>query len=61
MQEAWDKLLASKLLQDGLTFEQAMLVVGIVAEERQIADRDGYIRGYNNGFRDAEKKHSNKK
>ena len=49
----WDKELSMKLRQElKLTFEQAQAVVGIVAEERQQADRDGYERGYNDGYDD---------
>jgi hypothetical protein len=49
----WDKELTQKLMDMGFTRDQAGLVVGIVAEERQIADRQGYKRGYNDGHGDA--------
>lgn len=52
----WDQKLTAELVEKGLTWEHARIVVGIIAEERQKADRDGYIRGYNNGFADCEKK-----
>ncbi len=52
----WDKELTKKLVAGGLAWEQARFAVGIIAEQRQIADRQGYIRGYNNGYADAEKK-----
>lgn len=52
----WEKPLTLQLRNLGLSWEQARMAVGIVAEQRQIADREGYVRGYNNGYRDAEEK-----
>jgi hypothetical protein len=52
----WDKRMVQTLKKEGLTHAQAMIVVGIIAEERQKADREGYVRGYNNGCTDTEKK-----
>jgi len=44
---SWDKELAAKLRDQGLTQEQAGFVLGIVAEERQRADIIGYCKGIN--------------
>lgn len=44
------------LVELGIEWEKARAVVGLIAEERQSADRVGYIRGYNNGYADAKKK-----
>lgn len=52
---SWDHELTQKLVSNGLTREQAGFVIGIVAEQRQTADRQGYCRGYDNGWIDAKK------
>ncbi len=52
----WDKVLSNKLRLQGLTPHQIGFVIGIVADERMNADRIGYIRGYNIGFEDCQKK-----
>jgi len=49
-----DKELTKKLMEVGLSWEKARIVVGIILEEKQIADREGYIRGYNDGYKDGE-------
>ncbi len=49
----WDKEMTARLVSMGLTWDKAREVVGVIAEERQIADREGYIRGFNNGHTDA--------
>ncbi len=54
--KSWDREVTKKLVNQGLNWEQARLAVGEIAEQRQIADREGYERGYNNGFSDALKK-----
>ena len=46
----WDKKLTQELMDIGLDWEKARIIVGIVAEERQLADRQGYQRGFENGF-----------
>lgn len=56
MEIKWDQKMTQTLLGIGIDWEKARIVVGIIAEERQNADRIGYIRGYNNGYADAEKK-----
>lgn len=56
----WDKTITQELVNLGIDWEKARLAVGIIAEERQNADRIGYIRGYNNGYADAEKKFNGK-
>lgn len=53
----WDKEITKKLVDAGLSWEHARIVVGEIAEQRQIADRQGYTRGYNNGYSDAEQKY----
>lgn len=52
----WDQKLTGRLVEKGLTWEQARVVVGIVAEERQTADHDGYVRGFNDGAESEQKK-----
>jgi hypothetical protein len=44
-----NRAILKQLLYLGLTYDQASTVIGIIAEERQIADREGYHRGYNHG------------
>ncbi len=46
----WDKNLTKKLVDMGLSWEHARLAVGVIAEEKQIADRVGYERGFNSGY-----------
>lgn len=53
----WDQALAAKLIQLGLTREQVGAVIGEVAEQRMNADREGYARGYNNGYENATSKY----
>jgi hypothetical protein len=45
----WDKDLTRTLVQQGLSWDHARIAVGETAEHRQIADRQGYIRGFNDG------------
>lgn len=52
----WDKKQAVELRKLGFTEEQIMIVIGAIAEHRQLADREGYIRGYNTGYEDASTK-----
>ncbi len=52
----WDKRMAKRLTELGVTWEQAGLIVGIICEERMNADLQGYSRGYNRGYADAKKK-----
>ncbi len=49
----WDKKFTQTLVKHGLDWEKARIIMGLVAEERQLADREGYIRGYNQGYADA--------
>lgn len=51
----WDKEVTRQLMQQGLTREQAGFVVGVIAERQQIADLQGYTRGYNDGYAAARK------
>lgn len=53
MDPSWDREVTAKLVQLGLTWEHARIAVGVIAEERMNADRIGYERGYNNGFKQA--------
>lgn len=55
MEQHWEKQLTQQLLDIGLNWEKARLVVGIIAEQRQIADREGYRRGYNLGYSDGKR------
>lgn len=52
----WDKVACKHLMDQGLSFEHAMIAVGQIAEHRQAADRIGYSRGYNMGYKDAGRK-----
>ena len=54
--EHWDKRLMDLGLSWGLSWEQVRLVTGEIAEQRQIADREGWERGYECGFQDSEKR-----
>ncbi len=56
MELDWDKKMTAKLVELGIEWEKARIVVGLIAEERQTADHIGYIRGYNEGYANAEKK-----
>lgn len=47
--EHWDKQIAPKLREQGLTTDQVGFCVGLLAEHRLQADREGYIRGFNDG------------
>lgn len=47
---AWDQDETKILVDLGLSWEHARIAVGRMAEHRQYADRDGYIRGYQNGW-----------
>jgi hypothetical protein len=51
----WDQETAAKLRQLGLNQEQIGVIIGIIAEYRQNMDRQGYIRGYNDGFENRER------
>lgn len=52
----WDKKATAELQSLGLSWEHARIAVGVIAEHRQKADRDGYARGFNNGYLECEKK-----
>ncbi len=52
----WDQLATAKLVDLGLTWEAARIAVGEIAEQRQIADRLGYLRGFTNGYEASEQK-----
>lgn len=56
IQEHWDKIVVKKLVALGLSYEHARIVLGEIAEQRQQADREGYMRGYNNGCADTDRK-----
>lgn len=49
MTNCWDKTFTQKLTSLGISWEHARQVVGLVAEERMGADREGYTRGFNDG------------
>jgi len=50
----WDKKLTVRLKGAGFNHEQACMIVGVVAEAKQQADREGYKRGYEDGFEAAQ-------
>ena len=52
----WDKAVAIELRKLGLNQEQVGVVIGIIAEHRQISDLQGYKRGYNDGYERGYKK-----
>ena len=43
----WDKVVTQKLVKLGLSREHASIVVGEIAEHRQVAYSQGYKKGYN--------------
>lgn len=45
-----DKELTNKITQFGVAWEVARQIVGLIVEERQLADRQGYQRGYEDGY-----------
>jgi hypothetical protein len=45
----WDHEETQKLMELGLSWEHARIAVGRIAEYRQIADREGYERGFEAG------------
>ncbi len=49
--ESWDKKVHNELVSQGLSWEHARIAVGIMAEQRQLADREGYDRGFNDGHK----------
>jgi hypothetical protein len=51
---AWDKLALRELVKLGLSWDHAAKAVGVLAEHRQMADREGYSRGYNDGYANAQ-------
>jgi hypothetical protein len=59
---SWDKELSAKLRSIGVKDQDAIgAIIGIFAEERQMCDRQGYIRGYNNGWENNKILESNKR
>lgn len=56
MDAGWDKKLTLELRDKGLSWEHARIVVGVVAEQRQVADHQGYKRGFEDGFKVATQK-----
>jgi flagellar biosynthesis/type III secretory pathway protein FliH len=46
----WDKEETQKLMQLGLTFEQAKIVVGRIAEHREDVAAQSYVKGIKEGF-----------
>lgn len=55
MADHWDKTLTRKLVEAGLSWEHARIAVGEIAEQRQLADHEGYVRGYNSGYEEGKK------
>lgn len=51
--EHWDRATTKQLINMGLNWELARKVVGLLAEHRQQADREGYKRGFENGYESA--------
>lgn len=47
--ESWDKQAHNELVSRGLSWEHARIAVGVMAEQRQVADREGYMRGFADG------------
>lgn len=58
MQPGWDKEFVGKLVSLNLTYENARKVLGLVCEERMQADRIGYIRGFEDGYKTAKQKYN---
>lgn len=58
----WDKKLVGELTNRfGFSHEQAQAIVGIIAEEKQIAYMEGYKRGYNQGYDDGKSAYQSSK
>lgn len=49
MGDCWDAEMTRKLVGLGLTREQARNVIGVMVEDRQQADLQGYHRGFQDG------------
>lgn len=49
MRRDWDRELTKRITDLGVDWERARSIVGMVAEERQAADREGYERGFESG------------
>ena len=45
---AWQKVFVKKLVDQGVSYDHAMIAMGLACEERQ----NSYIEGYNKGFND---------
>lgn len=54
--EHWDKEITKRIKELGVDWEKARMIVGLIAEERQIADQLGYKRGYEQGYISAKEK-----
>lgn len=52
----WDKECACQLRSAGLNQDQIGIVIGMLAEHRQRADNQGFVRGYESGFERGAKK-----
>lgn len=46
----WDKECAQQLRSAGLNQDQIGIAIGIIAEHRQRADNQGFVRGYECGL-----------
>ncbi len=56
MEPGWDKRLTKTLVNLGLSWKDARIAVGVIAEQREISYRQGYVRGYIHGSADTLKK-----
>lgn len=56
----WDQQATQRITQLGISWEKARQIVGLLAEERQIADQAGYKRGFEAGYQEAQKKFQHK-
>ena len=55
-----DKTLTTRIVSLGVSHEIAREIVGLIVEIKQICDRQGYTRGFNDGYVFALKKFSTK-
>lgn len=53
----WDRECAHQLRLAGLNQDQIGIVIGMIAEHRQRADNQGFVRGYESGFEIGKSKH----
>jgi len=46
----WQKIYVGKLVDSGLSYEHAMIAMGVTCEQREKAYIQGYEKGFNDGM-----------